>query len=155
MRAVVPLLPAAIGLSAGSGEAAEPARRPNIVVILADDFGYGSLGCYGAPKALRTPNLDRLAREGRRFTQAYAPGSVCSPTRYALMTGRYYWRTGVKDGEVLPGNAPLHIETDRLTLASLCRRAGYRTAGFGKWHLGMTDAKVTDWSVPLRPGPLE
>src|SRR5689334_18843442 len=72
--------------------AAEP-TKPNIVVILADDFGWGSLGCYGAAPGVKTPNLDRLAREGRRFTQAYAPGSVCSPTRYALMTGRYYWRT--------------------------------------------------------------
>jgi hypothetical protein len=129
-------------------------ERPNVVVILADDFGWGSLGCYGA-KGLKTPNLDRLAREGRRFTQAYAPGSVCSPTRYGLMTGRYYWRTSVKDGEVLPGNGPLHIETDRLTLASLCKRRGYRTGAFGKWHLGMTRGAIRDWSVPLKPGPLE
>ena len=135
-------------------EAAGPAR-PNVVVILADDFGYGSLGCYGGPSDLKTPNLDRLAREGRRFTQAYAPGSVCSPTRYGLLTGRYYWRTSVKDGEVLPGNNPLHIETDRTTLASVCQDAGYRTSAFGKWHLGMTDGKIEDWSVPLKPGPLE
>jgi len=92
------------------------ADRPNIVVILSDDYGWGSAGCYGGT-GLKTPNLDRLAKEGRRFTQAYAPGSVCSPTRYGLMTGRYYWRTSVKDGEVLPGNAPLHIEPTRLTLA--------------------------------------
>src|SRR5204862_759824 len=116
--------------------AAGTAANPNIVVILAYDFGYGSLSCYRATK-LNTPNLDRLAKEGPRFTQAYAPGSVCSPTRYALMTGRYYWRTSVKDGKVLPANAPLHIETNRLTLASLCKNQGYRTAGFGKWHLGM------------------
>jgi arylsulfatase A-like enzyme len=129
--------------------------RPNVIVILADDFGYGSLGCYGAPPELKTPHLDRLAREGRRFTHAYAPGSVCSPTRYALMTGRYFWRTSVKDGGVLPGNAPLHIETDRVTLASLCKAQGYRTAAFGKWHLGMGAEKTTDWSGDLRPGPLE
>src|SRR6266446_4210540 len=92
--------------------------KPNIVVILSDDYGWGSLGCYGAA-TVKTPNLDRLAREGRRFTHAYAPGSVCSPSRYGLMTGRYYWRTAVKDGKVLPANAPLHIETNRLTLASL------------------------------------
>src|SRR5687768_15949668 len=130
-------------------------QRPNIVVILADDFGWGSLGCYGAPATLKTPNLDRLAREGRRFTHAYAPGSVCSPTRYGLLTGRYYWRTAVKDGEVLPGNAPLHVEPGRLTLASLCKGQGYRTAAFGKWHLGMTGGRVTDWSGELKPGPLE
>lgn len=74
--------------------------KPNVVIILSDDFGYGSLGCYGAPANLKTPYLDRLAREGRRFTQTYAPGSVCSPTRYGLVTGRNYWRTDVKDGEV-------------------------------------------------------
>jgi len=128
--------------------------RPNVVVILADDFGYGSLTCYGG-KGLETPNLDRLAREGRRFTSAYATGSVCSPTRYALMTGRYYWRTNVKDGEVLSGNAPLHIETDRPTLASIAKGKGYRTAAFGKWHLGLGSNQRTDWDQPLKPGPLE
>ena len=136
-------------------DAAPNPSKPNIVVILADDYGWGSVGCYGAPTAVKTPNLDRLAKEGRRFTQAYAPGSVCSPTRYALMTGRYYWRTPIKDGKVLPVNAPLHIETNRLTLASLCRSQGYRTAAFGKWHLGMTSARVTDWSGRLVPGPLQ
>ena len=119
---------------------AEPGSKPNIIVILADDYGWGSLGCYGAPDDVKTPNLDRLAKEGRVFTHAYAPGSVCSPTRYGLMTGRYYWRTNVKDGKVLPGNGPLHIEIDRTTLASLCKGQGYRTAAFGKWHLGMTSA---------------
>lgn len=144
MSATAPRLPAA----------AESAR-PNIVVILADDYGWGSSGCYGAT-GLKTPHLDRLAREGRRFTQAYAPGSVCSPTRYGLMTGRYYWRTSVKDGQVLPGNAPLHIETSRTTLASLCKSRGYTTGAFGKWHLGLgTQTRLTDWSVPLKPGPLE
>jgi arylsulfatase A len=134
---------------------AEAPRTPNIVVILSDDYGWGSLGCYGAPDSLKTPNLDRLAREGRRFLQAYAPGSVCSPTRYGLMTGRYYWRTSVKDGKVLPVNAPLHIETDRMTLASLCKSQGYRTAAFGKWHLGMSSERINDWSEPLTPGPLQ
>jgi arylsulfatase A len=138
---------------AKNSAAAEPAKRPNIVVILADDFGYGSLGCYGG-KGLKTPNLDRLASQGRRFTQAYAPGSVCSPTRYAMMTGRYYWRTSVKDGQVLPGNGPLHIETNRLTLASLTKGQGYRTAAIGKWHLGLGTATKVDWNAPLTPGPL-
>ncbi|MDW8310192.1 MAG: sulfatase-like hydrolase/transferase, partial [Verrucomicrobiales bacterium] len=130
------------------------AEKPNIIVVLADDLGWGSLGCYGA-KDLETPNLDRLAREGRRFTHAYAAGSVCSPTRYGLLTGRYYWRTHIKDGKVLPANAPLIIETNRLTLASLCQSQGYRTAGFGKWHLGWTAERVRDWSVRLAPGPLQ
>jgi arylsulfatase A len=143
-----------LSLSALTAAAADRASKPNIVVILSDDYGWGSLGCYGAA-GIKTPNLDRLAQEGRRFTQAYAPGSVCSPSRYGLMTGRYYWRTPVKDGKVLPVNAPLHIETNRLTLASLCKGQGYRTAAFGKWHLGMTTERVTDWSQPLRPGPLQ
>jgi arylsulfatase A-like enzyme len=129
------------------------AEKPNIVVILSDDYGWGSLGCYGAPTVLKTPNLDRLAKEGRRFTHAYAPGSVCSPTRYGLMTGRYYWRTSIKDGEVLPGNAPLHIEPERMTLASLCKSQGYRTAAFGKWHLGLGTEQRADWNKPLTPGP--
>ena len=141
-------------VTAISAGAAASANRPNIVLILSDDYGWGSVGCYGAA-GVKTPNLDRLAQEGRRFTHAYAPGSVCSPSRYGLMTGRYYWRTPVKDGKVLPVNAPLHIETNRLTLASLCKSQGYRTAAFGKWHLGLTTGRVTDWSVPLRPGPLQ
>lgn len=153
MKSFLPLFTllviAPIGCTAG------PHRKPNIIVILADDYGWGSVGCYGAPARLRTPHLDRLADEGRRFTNAYAPGSVCSPTRYALMTGRYYWRTPVKNGRVLPVSAPLHIETNRLTLGSLCRSQGYRTAAFGKWHLGLTTEPVTDWSKPLRPGPLQ
>lgn len=134
---------------------AAAADKPNVVVILADDFGYGSAACLGA-KDLKTPNLDRLAKEGRRFTNGYTNGSVCSPTRYGLMTGRYFWRTDVKDGGVLGADNPLHIETDRLTLASLCKSQGYRTAAFGKWHLGMgASGKITDWSGELKPGPLE
>jgi arylsulfatase A len=133
--------------------AAEP-QGPNIICILADDLGWGSVGCYGAA-GVKTPNIDRLAREGRRFTHAYAPGSVCSPSRYSIITGRYYWRTSVKDGKVLPFHWPLHIETNRLTVASLCKDAGYRTAAFGKWHLGFTTDKISDWSKPLAPGPLE
>src|SRR5687767_13539322 len=80
-------------------EAAKPAARPNIVVILADDYGYGSVGCYGAnPELVQTPHLDRLAKEGRRFTDANTTSSVCSPTRYSLLTGRYCWRTSLQSG---------------------------------------------------------
>ena len=119
-------------VAAESAEQTEYRRHPGRRLRL------GQPRLLRAPDDLKTPNLDRLAKEGRRFTHAYAPGSVCSPTRYGLMTGRYYWRTSVKDGKVLPGNGPLHIETDRMTLASLCKSQGYRTAAFGKWHLGMT-----------------
>ena len=140
-------------LASSSGDPARDyVRKPNIVLILADDLGWGSAGCYGAQK-VKTPNIDRLATEGRKFTQAYAPGSVCSPTRYGLLTGRYCWRTNVKDGQVLAENAPLLIETNRLTLASLCKNQGYETAAFGKWHLGLGLAKETDWNQPLTPGP--
>ena len=127
--------------------------RPNVVFILSDDLGWGSLTCYGA-KGLHTPKCDRLAKEGRRFTNAYAPGSVCSPSRYALMTGRYFWRTRVKDGYALLEDDPLHIETTRLTLASLLKSQGYHTAAVGKWHLGLGMAPKTDWNKPLTPGPL-
>ncbi len=136
-----------------NGFAADSGKKPNIVVILADDFGWGSVNCYGG-KGLKTPNLDRLAKEGRLFKNAYATGSVCSPTRYAMMTGRYFWRTPVKDGMVLSANAPLHIETNRTTLASLTKGQGYKTAAIGKWHLGLGLSEKTDWDAPLTPGPL-
>ncbi len=129
--------------------------RPNVVLILADDLGWGSLNCYGAPKNLvRTPNCDRLAHEGIRFTDANTASSVCSPTRYALVTGRYCWRTSLKH-EVLGTMAPLHIETSRLTLASLLKKHGYRTAAVGKWHLGYGSSPKCDYTQELTPGPLD
>jgi arylsulfatase A-like enzyme len=135
-------------------------RPPNIVVILADDYGYGSCGCYGSDgKLIQTPNIDRLAREGRRFTDANTTSSVCSPTRYSLVTGRYCWRTSLTH-EVLGTFSPLHIETNRLTLASLLKRHGYGTAAVGKWHLGYGAADDsptwrTDYTAELAPGPLD
>ena len=136
------------------------ASRPNIVVILADDYGYGSLGCYGADnKLIQTPALDRLAREGRRFTDANTTSSVCSPTRYSVMTGRYCWRTSLTH-EVLGTFSPLHIETNRLNMASLLKARGYTSAAVGKWHLGygMSDESPkwrTDYTAELSPGPLD
>ena len=136
------------------------AERPNIVVILADDYGYGSAGCYGAdPKLVRTQAIDRLATEGRRFTDGNTTSSVCSPTRYSLLTGRYCWRTSLTH-EVLGTFSPLHIETTRLTLASLLKSQGYRTAAVGKWHLGYgkenEDPKWhTEYKAELSPGPLD
>lgn len=107
------------------------AERPNVVVILADDFGYGSAGCYGADgKLVQTPNIDRLAAEGRRFTDANTTSSVCSPTRYSVITGRYCWRTSAKSG-VLSTFSPLHIEPGRLNLASMLKKHGYSTASVG------------------------
>jgi len=133
---------------------------PNIIIILADDYGYGSAGCYGAdPKLVRTPNIDRLAREGRRFTDANTTSSVCSPTRYSVLTGRCCWRTSLTH-EVLSTFAPLHIEPTRLNMASLLKSHGYQTAAIGKWHLGYdtSDGTLkwrTDYTAELRPGPLE
>ena len=139
---------------------ASGADRPNIIVILADDYGYGSAGCYGAdPKLVRTPAIDRLAADGRRFTDGNTTSSVCSPTRYSLLTGRYCWRTTLKH-EVLGTFSPLHIEPTRVNLASLLKQKGYRTASVGKWHLGYgkenEDPKWrTEYKAELSPGPLD
>jgi len=140
---------------AGSTRSAHAADSPNVVLILADDLGWGSAGCYGADPALvRTPNIDRLAKEGRRFTDANTTSSVCSPTRYSTLTGRYCWRTSLEH-QVLGVFSPLHIEPDRLNLASLLKKHGYRTAAVGKWHLGYGAEGRTDYTQPLRPGPAE
>jgi len=147
-------------LAAAEPKASTKQAAPNIVVILADDYGYGSAGCCGAnEKLVRTPAIDRLAREGRRFTDANTTSSVCSPTRYSLMTGRYCWRTSLTH-EVLGTFSPLHIETTRLNMASLLKAHGYRTAAIGKWHLGYgtNDGSPkwrTDYSAVLSPGPLD
>lgn len=131
------------------------AAKPNVVVILSDDYGWGSAGCYGAnPELVSTPNIDRLAKEGRRFTDALTTSSVCSPTRYSMMTGRYCWRTSLIS-EVLGTTAPLHIETTRLTMASMLKQQGYNCAAVGKWHLGYGTAEKCDFTKELKPGPLE
>ncbi len=158
------LLPPIVGILmlvtvSGFAPAAAPST-PNVVVILSDDYGYGSAGCYGAnPALVTTPNIDRLAAEGRRFTDANTTSSVCSPTRYSLLTGRYCWRTSLKH-EVLSTFAPLHIEKDRLNMASLLKKHGYATAAVGKWHLGYgteddSPKWRTDYTAELSPGPLD
>jgi len=115
--------------------------RPNIVYILADDMGFGDLGANNPDSKIPTPNLDRLATEGMRFTDAHAASAVCSPSRYGLLTGRYCWRTPLKRGVLWPWDPPL-IEPDRMTVAKLLREQGYRTACIGKWHLGWTWATL-------------
>ena len=110
--------------------------RPNIVVILADDLGYGDVGCYNPASGIPTPHMDRLAAEGVRLTDAHAASAVCTPSRYALLTGRYCWRTPLQRRVLFNYEPPL-IEQGRLTLASLLGQHGYRTACFGKWHLGL------------------
>jgi arylsulfatase A len=140
---------------ADTPKAPSPARLPNIVLILSDDFGWGSVGCYGAdPRLISTPQIDRLAKEGRRFLDANTTSSVCSPTRYSLLTGRYCWRTSLQH-EVLSTTAPLHIEPQRFNLASMLKQQGYQTAAIGKWHLGYGTASRVDFTADLSPGPLE
>lgn len=110
-------------------------NRPNIVYILADDMGYGDMRCNNPNSKIPTPNLDQLATQGMRFTDIHAPSSVCTPSRYALLTGRYCWRSPLENGILWPFDPPL-IEHDRLTVSKLLQQQGYRTACIGKWHLG-------------------
>jgi arylsulfatase A-like enzyme len=123
----------------------------NVVIIYADDLGYGDVGCYGATK-VATPNMDRLAREGVRFVNAHSASATCTPSRYALLTGEYAWRR--KGTGVLPGDARLIIDPGRTTLASLMKRAGYKTGAVGKWHLGLGAGNI-DWNGDIQPGPLD
>lgn len=137
--------------------AAEPnSRPPHVILILADDLGYGDTGCYGAdPKHVRTPNLDRLSREGLRFTDGHAAASVCTPSRYSLLTGEYAFRNPLAS-TVIPGNAPLSIKPGTYTLPEMFRSRGYRTGLVGKWHLGLAEGgKTIRWNGEIKPGPLE
>lgn len=131
------------------GSFAVSAERPNVVLIYADDVGYGDVGCYGA-KAVETPSIDRLAKEGLRFTDAHSASATCTPSRYAMLTGEYAWRQ--KGTGIAPGDANLIIAPGRATLASILKQAGYRTGVVGKWHLGLGQGKV-DWNQAISPGP--
>jgi len=125
---------------------------PNIVLVYADDLGYGDVSAYGA-RALTTPNMERLAKAGLRFTDAHSSAATCTPSRYALLTGEYAFRrpgTGV-----LPGDAALVIEPGRTTLASMLRGAGYTTGVVGKWHLGLGPKGGPNWNADITPGPLD
>jgi arylsulfatase A-like enzyme len=127
------------------------AGRPNIVLIYGDDVGYGDLSCYGATR-VKTPNLDRIAAQGVRFTDFHSSAATCTPSRYSLLTGEYSFR--MPNAKVLPGDAPALIRPGRTTLASMLKGAGYRTSVVGKWHLGLGDGNV-DWNREIAPGPLD
>jgi arylsulfatase A-like enzyme len=131
----------------------QTAARPNIVYVLADDLGWGDLPCYNPGSAIPMPNADRLAAQGVRFTDMHSPSAVCTPTRYGILTGRYCWRSRLKSG-VLWGYDRALIEDGRLTVPGLLKQAGYATAGIGKWHLGLGGEEKTDYTKPLRPGPV-
>ena len=143
--------------------------KPNILFILADDLGYGDIGCYNPEAKAPTPNIDRLAREGMRFTDAHSPSTVCTPTRYSLLTGRMAFRNGMK-GVFTGAGGPCLIKEDRLTIAGMLRDQGYTTAMFGKWHIGLTfydkdgkpitkngleAVKRIDYSQPITGGPID
>lgn len=135
-----------------NGADAEQRERPNVIVIMADDLGYGDVSCYGA-SALETPNIDALAAGGLRFTSGYCSASTCTPTRYSMLTGTYAFR-GKRTG-IAPPNSPAIIQPGTETVASILRRAGYATAVVGKWHLGLGGPDGPDWNGELKPGPLE
>ncbi len=147
---LVSLLPLAVS-------AASAADKPNVIVIYTDDQGYGDAGCLNDLSKFETPNLDRLAREGMTFTDAHCSDTVCTPSRYGLLTGRYSWRTTLKRG-VYGAEKRCLIADGRMTLASLLHDSGYATAMIGKWHLGMDfpgERGNRDWSQPVRDMPLD
>ncbi|MCA9136080.1 MAG: arylsulfatase [Planctomycetales bacterium] len=142
---------AAVLLALIAATRAIAAERPNVVLIYADDLGYGDLSCYGATK-VQTPNIDRLAKSGRLFADAHSPSAVCTPSRYGLLTGEYPWRIGSRSPVFAQHG--LIVDPNKTTLADIFQKAGYSTACIGKWHLGFGDSHP-DWNAELKPGPLE
>ncbi len=144
--------------AAGSDEDTHGAP-PNIVFILADDMGYGDIQAYNPASRIPTPNLNQLASDGMRFTDAHSGSAVCTPTRYGILTGRYCWRTRLQSGVLFPPDDEPLIEPGRLTVAGMLKRRGYHTACIGKWHLGIEwgrdDAGTVDFSKPIRHGPTD
>lgn len=130
--------------------AAQPKSKPNVVIIYADDVGYGDISCNGANK-IKTPNIDRIAAKGLRFTNAYATSATCTPSRYALLTGEYPWRK--KGTGIAAGNAGAIINDQQMTIGDVFQQAGYRTAVIGKWHLGLGGQSGPDWNGTIQSTP--
>ncbi|MFZ9388661.1 MAG: sulfatase-like hydrolase/transferase [Chitinophagaceae bacterium] len=141
-----------IGFLVSACMMAQSKTPPNIVLIYTDDLGYGDVSCNGY-SAIKTPNIDNLARNGVRFTDAHATSATCTPSRYSLLTGNYAWRK--KGTGIAPGNASLLIPTTITTLPGMLKKAGYRNAVIGKWHLGLGGQNGPDWNGKISPGPLE
>ncbi|MCH2132516.1 MAG: arylsulfatase [Phycisphaerales bacterium] len=139
-------------LVAATDNPAPPQAPPNIVIVFADDLGIGDVTCMNSNSKIPTPRMDQVAASGMRFTDAHSPAAVCTPSRYALLTGRYPWRSSLKRW-VLGGSSPALLEPDRPTMASLLADQGYQTSCIGKWHLGLGTQDPVDWEAPLRPGP--
>ncbi|MDP2413058.1 arylsulfatase [Daejeonella sp.] len=128
------------------------AQKPNVVLIYADDLGYGDLSCYGA-KAIKTPNIDKLAKQGMKFTRGYSTSATCTPSRYSLLTGRYAFRRN--DTGIAPGNASALIKGGQQSVATVFGKAGYQSAVVGKWHLGLGGAEGPNWNGKISNGPLD
>ncbi len=137
MAALLAVVATTVSAAPAAPAATSQRQRPNILLILADDLGYGDVGCYNDQAKAPTPNLDRLAGQGMRFTDAHSPATVCTPTRYSVLTGRMCFRTGYR-GVFTGAGGPCLIEPERLTLPAMLRKAGYATAMTGKWHVGLT-----------------
>lgn len=150
LLSVIPLIVSCEDDSSATSQVPEP---PNIIIIMADDLGYGDFSGYGA-RLIQTPHVDRLIREGRKFNNAHSPSSICSPTRYGLLTGKYAWRGRLQSG-VLESSSTMLIEEGTETIASYLGDRGYATGCVGKWHLGFQSTYPVDWNIPLNPGPLE
>jgi len=128
------------------------AQKPNVILIYADDLGYGDLSCYGA-RAIKTPNIDKLAKQGTRFTRSYSTSATCTPSRYSLLTGRYAFRRN--DTGIAPGNASALIKGGQQSVATVFGQAGYQSAVVGKWHLGLGGAEGPNWNEKITNGPLD
>jgi arylsulfatase A-like enzyme len=149
------LIPGAIGLLAAAvpqtAGAWQP-EKPNVVIIYADDLGYGDVSCYGATR-LKTPNIDKAAKQGLRFTNAHCTSATSTPSRYSLLTGEYAWRR--KGTGIATGDAPALIHPDRYTIADVMKNAGYTTGVVGKWHLGLGAEGGADWNGDIIHSPLD